>query len=106
MSGKYSSEIDRLKKLEAEESKLKGAISNCDDFIRLLRVKPTKDVITVGKPRIEIEVSDDYRDGDWWTSAKLIFERDKLSQSIIDSLIKLAEDRKNELTVELNNLPS
>ena len=105
MPSNYQSEIDRLKRLQNKESGLNGAISTCDEFIRLLQVKPKKDGITVGKPRIQIEVSDDYSDGDWWTSAKLTFNRDELSQSAIGLLIGLAEERKNQLTAELRNMP-
>ena len=101
----YETEIERLRGLQNQKSKLEGGISACDSVIRLIQAKPTKDGLTVGRPRIDIEVSDDYSDGDYWASAKIRFERDKLSQNIIDAIIRLAEDRKNELTVELNNMP-
>jgi len=102
---KYESQIDHLKGLQKKESELKGAISNCDSFIRLIQAKPSKDGLTVGKPRIKIEVADDYSDGDYWARVELSFERDKLDSSIIDAIIRLVEDKKNELTVELHDLP-
>lgn len=105
MSSKYESGMNHLKKLQKKESKLRGAISDCDSFISLIQAKPKKDGVTVGRPRIKIEVADNYSDGDYWASVELSFERDKLNQSIIDAIIRLAENKKNELTVELHNMP-
>ena len=106
MPSRYESGLNRLKELQKRENELKNGIAECDKFVRLIQAKPTprKDG-TVGKPWINIQVNDCYKDGDYWASAQLSFERDNLGQNIIDMFVNLAEARKAELTVKLNNMP-